>query len=263
MEQQMDAQLHKSAFYVFGWAWRRHYLGFHVSELPSLLGCLREQVGAHFQHGCCVVVDGALLQLDHLRLHALLDVVLNLYQIKKPSKPIKPQSFLQCFDPFWVFLSLENQHTISCLTLSQNIPSCKILYRVLRSVALWMSFQQTCPFNEETCTGSLSCEQLRPNIGSNTYIQMSLVSLCGESQRWTDIDWCFSGKNSPILISKHKQWHKRGSLTRWTSWALIRYPIFLRVHFEVFLFHFLSRVSRYTCVYFVYCVTPLFKLSYY
>lgn len=54
------------------------YLRFHVSQFARLLGRLGEKVGAHFQHGRRVVVHGALLQLSHLGLHALLDVVLDL-----------------------------------------------------------------------------------------------------------------------------------------------------------------------------------------
>lgn len=54
------------------------YLRFNVSKLARLLGRLREKVRAHFQHGRRVVVHGALLQLRHLGLHALLDVVLDL-----------------------------------------------------------------------------------------------------------------------------------------------------------------------------------------
>lgn len=54
------------------------YLRFHVSQFARLLGRLGQKVGAHFQHGRRVVVHGALLQLSHLGLHALLDVVLDL-----------------------------------------------------------------------------------------------------------------------------------------------------------------------------------------
>lgn len=54
------------------------YLRFNVSKFARLLGRLGEKVRAHFQHGRRVVVHSALLQLSHLGLHALLDVVLDL-----------------------------------------------------------------------------------------------------------------------------------------------------------------------------------------
>lgn len=59
-------------------AWGCHHLGFNIGKLSCLFSCLRKEVGAHFQHGCCVVVDCALLQLGHFCLHAFFDVVLNL-----------------------------------------------------------------------------------------------------------------------------------------------------------------------------------------
>ena len=131
------------------WVRRCHHLGFHIGELSCLLGCLGEQIGAHFQHGCGVVVNGALLQLGHLHLHALLNVALNLYQVRKTSQPIKPGRFFARFDPFWVFWNPQNQHTISCRTPSQNIPLFKIPYFVVWSVVLRSHFHQICPMNEK------------------------------------------------------------------------------------------------------------------
>lgn len=56
----------------------RSYLCLHVCEFACLLRRLGQEVGSHLQHGCSVVVDGALLQLGHLGLHLLSHVALNL-----------------------------------------------------------------------------------------------------------------------------------------------------------------------------------------
>lgn len=57
--------------------WKSH-LCLHVGQLPRLLCGLTQQVGSDFYHCGCVVVHSSLLDLDHVVLHAVLYVVLEL-----------------------------------------------------------------------------------------------------------------------------------------------------------------------------------------
>lgn len=60
------------------------YLGFHVCQLPRLLGCLVQQVGAYLYHHRRLVLHRVLLHLRHLLLHVVLDVILQLEKAISP-----------------------------------------------------------------------------------------------------------------------------------------------------------------------------------
>lgn len=62
------------------------YLGLDSIQFPGLLSSLSKQIGADLQHGGCLVVDCICLDMHHLSLNVVLNVILQLLLKEREKK---------------------------------------------------------------------------------------------------------------------------------------------------------------------------------